>query len=61
MPDSREGRQGLGGNRVEELAGVSEVLGQPPAHLEVKLRVLLTGDVAVHVLDLRLQALAVYE
>jgi len=27
----------------------------------VKLRVLLTGDVAVHVLDLRLQALAVYE
>lgn len=52
IPSRDRARQGLRGNRVEELAGVSEVLGQPPAHLEVELRALLTGDVAVHGLDL---------
>jgi hypothetical protein len=61
MPDSGEGGQGRGGNRVEEFARVSEVLGQPPAHLEVKLRLLPAGHVAVHVLDLRLQSLTVWD
>jgi hypothetical protein len=61
MPDSGEGGQGRGGNRVEEFARVYEVLGQPPAHLEVKLRLLLAGHVAVHVLDLRLQSLTLWD
>jgi hypothetical protein len=37
------------------------VLGQAPAHLEVELRLLLARHVAVHVLDLRLQALTIDE
>jgi hypothetical protein len=61
MPHSRERRQRLGWDRVQELAGVAEVLGQVPSHLEVELRLLPAGDVAVHVLDLRRQSLAVYE
>ena len=61
MPHSREGRQGLGGDRVQKVVGVPEVLGQTPPHLEVELGLLLAGHVAVHVLDLRLESLAVHE
>ena len=61
MPDSGERRQRLGGDRVQELAGVAEVLGQAAPDLEVELGMLSAGDVAVHVLDRRLQALAVHE
>ena len=61
MPHSGERRQRLGGDRVQELAGVAEVLGQAPAHLEVELRLLPARHVAVHVLDLGLQPLAVDE
>jgi hypothetical protein len=61
VPDSGEGRQRLGRDRVEELAWVSEVLGEAPPHLEVELPLLPAGDAAVHGLDVRLQPLPVYE
>jgi hypothetical protein len=61
MPHSGEGRQRFGRNRVEELAGVPEVLGQTSSHLEVKRRVPSAGDMPIHVLDRRLQARSVHE
>jgi hypothetical protein len=61
MPHARERRHRLGRDRVQQLAGVSEVLGQAPPHLEVELRLLTARHPAIHVLDLRLQSLAVYE
>jgi hypothetical protein len=46
---------------VEQIRWVAELLGQPASDLEVELRNVLTGDVAVHVLDLRLELGAVHE
>ena len=55
MADAGERRQRLGGDRVQERGRVAEALGQAPPDLEVELRRLPAGHVAVHVLDLRLQ------
>src|SRR5436305_971950 len=61
VPHSGERRQGVGRNGVQQFARIPEVLGEAPAHLEVQIRLLLAGNVTVHVLDLRLQPLSIYE
>ncbi len=61
MADAGEGGERLGRDRVEERGGVAEVRGELAAHLEMELGIVPPGDVAVHVLDRRLEQLAVHE
>ncbi len=61
VPHTREGRERLGGDPVEQRGGIAERLGHGPADVEVELGVAAAGDTAVHVLDFRLQALGVHE
>ena len=57
----RTTRAASAGMRVEQPGRIAEVLGQLAADLEVQVGVLVARDVAVHGLDLGLEALAVDE
>ena len=61
MANSGERRKRLGGDRVQQLAVVSELLGQRSSEREVELRLLFAGNVAVHLLDLRFESLVVHK
>ena len=60
VADAGEGGERLGRDGVQQLGLVAEVLGQAAPDLEVQLGV-AAGDVAVHVLDGRLEPLAVHQ
>jgi hypothetical protein len=59
VADAGERRQRLAGDRVEQVGRVADARGDLAADLEVELGLLLTGDLAVHLLDLRLEFLLV--
>jgi hypothetical protein len=59
VADAGERRQRLGRDRVEQLAGVAQVLGHGAPDLEVELGLLLAGDLPVHLHDLRLELVGV--
>ena len=61
MPTPAKDASASAGIASRSCAGISEALGQAPAQLEVELRLLPARHVAVHGLDLRLQAFAVHE
>ena len=61
VADPCEGRQGLGGYRIEELARIPEPQRELPPDREVEFSVLLSRDLAIHVLHLRLEHLTVDE
>src|SRR5437016_4554237 len=61
VPDSCEGRQGLSGDRIEELARISEAKCEWPPDSEGELRLLFPHDVALHILHLRVEHLTVDE
>ena len=53
--------EGLGWDGIEQLARIADPQGERPADFEVELSLLFAGDLAVHVLDLRLEHVAVDE
>ena len=61
VADAGERRQGLGGDRVEELAWVAKSQRELPPDREVELCFLLPRYLAIHVLHLRLEHLTVDE
>ena len=61
VADPRKGGQGLGGYRIEQLARIPEAQRELPPDREMECGVLLAGDLAIHLLHLRLEHLTVDE
>src|SRR5439155_1724582 len=61
IADTCKRGQRLGRDRVEQLARISDPQGELPTELEMKVSLLLTSHLPVHVLDLRLEHLAIDE
>jgi len=61
VADAREGVDRLRRDPVQDVTRVAEPLGENATGLEMKLGVLLVGDLAVHLLDLGLELGGLYE
>ncbi len=61
VPDPGEGGQSLLGDRVEQLARIADAQREAPPDGKVELSILASRHLAVHVLHLRFQHLAVDE